>query len=52
MVVAARAMHMAVRFLFFRCVPDAGHFHIKSQGLACQRVVGVHVDIETPDLDD
>ena len=51
MIYAARAMHMAVGGFFFARIPDLGNFHVESQSLACQGMVGVNVYIEPADLD-
>ena len=50
-VVAARAVGVAVFPLFFRRIANLDNLDIEIERLTGQRVVGIHVHIESPDLE-
>ena len=45
------AMRMAMGNFLFGSVPDSTDFHVESQGLASQWVVGVNIHIKPSDFD-
>jgi hypothetical protein len=46
-----RPVHMSVFGFFLAGITDLGYFHIKSECLTCQRVIGIDIDVEAPYLD-
>jgi len=48
---ATRAVYVAMGGFFIACIPDIHYFHIESQRLASQGMIGIYIHIESANLD-